>query len=76
MREPPESRMDIIALSQDPNALIRIEHATALPATAISASVSRGPQELLIVDNHDLPMGCLDKSGSLAPSSGAGPAKA
>jgi hypothetical protein len=63
--------VDIIALNQDSIALILIEHVMAPPATAISASVSRGPQELLIVDNHDLPMGCSDKSGSLAPSSGA-----
>jgi hypothetical protein len=32
MRRPAESRMDIIALNQDSNALIRIEHAMALPA--------------------------------------------
>jgi hypothetical protein len=39
MRQPAESRMDITA-DQDSNALIRIEHAMALPAKALSASAS------------------------------------
>jgi hypothetical protein len=42
MRLPAESRVDIMAdaLIQDSIAQIRIEHAMALPAKAISASVS------------------------------------